>query len=96
MVRNQNQIGLIDYVEIISCEDQDVTSYDARLFDTTNGLTICEKNGITNDSEMAIDLGNISNIPINSSICELQLRKNGGNYDSNINIESIIIYHGNN
>lgn len=90
-----DNIGTIDYIEIIAYKDSGVTSYDARIFDKKNNLVICEKIGLTNDSEEIQDLGTISNVPIDATIFELQVKKTGGNGNIMVYIDSVIIYHGN-
>jgi hypothetical protein len=90
-----DNIGTIDYINIISYMDSTVTSYSARLFDTINGLVLAEKTEITNTTETIIDLGTITNVPTDQSIFELQFKKVGGNNKKLVYIDDIIIYYGN-
>lgn len=52
---------------------------DVRIFDATNSLQIAEVTAIsaTIDSNI-VDFGTLSNIPIGSSVIEIQAKKNGG------------------
>ena len=90
-----DNIGIIDYIEILAYKDSNITSYSARIYSKTSGLVIAEKTGITNDTDAIVDLGTISNIPVQQEIFELQIKKTGGNGNNNVYIDSIIIYHGN-
>ena len=89
-----DKIGHINYIDVISYMQNGGESYSVRIFDKTNGNVICEKTGLTNTTEEIIDLGDISNVPINESIFELQAR-----HDTKLKkmayIDSINIYYGN-
>ena len=90
-----NIIGPINYIEIISNKDPDVTSYDVRVINIKTGDIIAEKTEMTNNSLEIHDLGTISNIPTTAGIFELQAKKIGESRKSSIHIESIIVYHNN-
>lgn len=88
-------IGTLDYVEIIAYKDSSITSYDVRIYDKSNGNIIAEKTGNTNDVSEIIDLGTISNVPTGASVFECQVRKTGGNNKKYVVIDEIMIYHNN-
>ena len=91
-----DNIGDIDYVEIICWKDSNVTSYDIRLVNRQNSDVIAEATGLTNNTLDINDLGTISNIPTESTILELQGRRVGGSGNNkNVYIESANIYYNN-
>ena len=55
----------------------DATSYDLRIFDVTNTLTIAEVTGQVNTTPVVVDLGTISNIPTGAAVFEVQLLRTG-------------------
>ena len=54
------------------------TSYDVRVYDSTNANVICTSLGNTNALFSLVDLGTLSNIPVNEAVFEIQIRVNGG------------------
>ncbi len=90
-----DNIGPIDYIEILGCSDADVTSYDVRVVNALTMDTIAEKTGISNTVSTITDLGTISNIPTDESIFEVYVKKVGGSETSNVHIEEITVYHNN-
>ena len=87
--------GLIDYVEVISSMDSNVTSYNIRLYDKTNDMVMAELTGLTNTADVANDLGTITNIPTSKAILEIHVKKNGGRGNSKVYVDNATIYHGN-
>lgn len=71
----------IQGIKILSKMDNSLTSYDVRVYDTINGLTIAEKN-FTNTGFAINDMGTLSNLPASESIFEVQVRRNGGSGSS--------------
>ena len=53
------------------------TSMDIRVYDLTNGNTICELTGITDTPAAIKDLGTLSNMPAAKAIFEVQLKGDG-------------------
>jgi len=90
-----NNVGTINYIEIIAYMDSGITSYSARVYDKTNNQVIAEATGLTNTVEAINDLGTISNVPTDQAIFELQMKRVGGSGNKNVYIESISIYHNN-
>jgi len=91
-----DEIGVINYIEIIGYKDSSPTSYAVRVYDVTNNNILAEKTGLTNTEEEIIDLGSISNIPTQSAILEIQAKRVGGNGNNKrVYIEHVVIYHGN-
>lgn len=90
-----NSVGTIDYIETISNIDLGVTSYSVRIYDKTNNQILAEKTGMTNVVEEVQDLGEISNVPVETSVLEIQLKRTGGTEYDYAYIDSVIVYHGN-
>lgn len=90
-----NIIGDIDYIEIVSNMENSISSYDVRIICTSTGSILVESTGINNLDLEAIDLGTVSNVPTESSILELQVRKNGGGKTKSVYIDNLIIYYNN-
>lgn len=88
-------IGPIDYIEIIAINDPSIKSFDARIVETSTGNVLCEKTGMTADVYTYYDLGTISNVPVNESILELHVKRNGGGRPHVVEIESLMIYYNN-
>lgn len=74
----------------ISYMDSSVTSYDIEIFDKDNKQVLLTKN-LTNTEESIQDLGVLSNLPLTPTHVEISVKKNGGNGNSNIYIENVII-----
>lgn len=87
-----NNTAPIVAIETISCMSDTVTSYDIRILDKTNGLVIAEKTGLTHTDDAVDDLGTISNLPTDSALFEVQMKRNGGNGNPKVFLENIIIY----
>lgn len=88
-------VGTINYLSVISYKDPEITSYNIRIYDSTNNLTLAEKTGITNDEPLEIDLGTVANIPNSSVLLEVHAQRVGGTSTSKVYIEQVIIYHNN-
>lgn len=71
----------------ISFMEEEGTSYDIKLFDTTNNNIIVTKT-LTNITEENNDLGTLSNLPTNIAIIEAQVKVTGATnaHIKNINI----------
>jgi hypothetical protein len=52
-------------------------SYSVRIYDVTNGNIIAEITGADNTSAEIVDLGNVSNLPENEAILEIQVKSTG-------------------
>lgn len=52
-------------------------SGDIRIFDSTNALTIAEKN-LTNATQEILDMGSLTNLPGGEAVFEIQGKKTGG------------------
>ena len=89
-----NSIGTINDVNIISHADDKISSYSARLFDQTNGLTIAENTGMTDYSQNIQNLGTVTNVPASQSIIELQIKADDGS-NKKIYVESLSIHYEN-
>lgn len=88
-------VGPINYLSVISYKDAEITSYNIRIYDSTNNLTLAEKTGITNDEPQEIDLGTVTNIPNESVLLEVHAQRVGGSSTSKVYVEQVIIYHNN-
>jgi len=77
-------------IKIISNIQNDTNSYDVRIYDSQSHLVIVEKN-LTNTVSELNDLGTLSNIPDESTICEVQVKSNKKNQV--IYIDDIILYY---
>jgi hypothetical protein len=86
-------IGLIDYIEVITKVEKKGTTYNARIVERETGLVIAEKTNLNNEEYEAADLGTISNVPKEESLLELQIKRTGSS--KKIFIDTIIIYYDN-
>lgn len=90
------KIGDIDYIDIIANMEPGVTSYDMKVVDFNDrSVIIAEATGLTNTTEAAVSLGTINNVPKNSTLLELYVRKTGGDESDSVDLEEIIVYYGN-
>lgn len=89
-----NNIGSIDQIDIVSNMDPNLTSYQIRIIDHDSGNTIASQSELTNINLERINLGSISNIPTESTLLEIQMKKTGNN-NQYAHLKEIIIYHGN-
>lgn len=80
----------ITHIKISSFMDASGTSYTVRLFDVTNGTVIADGT-FTNTEHIINDLENISNIPENGAVLELQCKVTGTTHAT---IRSLTIYYG--
>ena len=81
-------VGRIKKITIVGYKDSGVTNYSVRIFDVTNSETIVEAT-FDNETENVLDMGILNNIPNDSAIIEIQIKKSGGtnaqkSYVSNI------------
>lgn len=84
-------VDMIGYIKILSKIDSSGTSYDVRIRDITNEVTICETN-FTNNTLSINDMGTLSNLPSQEAKIEFQVLRNGGNKNTLVKIDSISIY----
>lgn len=89
-----DNIGIINYIDVVSYMDSDLTSYGISVRDI-NGLVVAERTGLTNSTTAINDLGNISNIPTDESVLEVYSRCVDGNKDRKCYVDEIIVYHDN-
>src|SRR3989344_8221084 len=61
----------ISSIKVLSRKIAQITSYDVRVYDTTNSNIIVERNFTNNNLEIN-DLGTLSNLPLSSAIFEIQ------------------------
>lgn len=92
--QGSDNVGNIDYIEVVAYKDALPTSYDVRIYDSTNGTVLAESTGLTNTDEQIIDLGTISNIPSGPSLLEVQVKQSGGT-TKNVYLEQVLIYFDN-
>jgi hypothetical protein len=87
-----DNVGAIIHIEAISCMDSGITSYDMRVVDKGNGsAVIAEVTGSTNEIDDIVDFGTISNLPSSKSRFDIQLKRNGGNAQKYVHLDSILI-----
>jgi len=73
-----NIYNVILKVDVDTFVTQSGTAYSVRLYDRTHNKKIAEKTGLTNTDESLIDLGEILYQPNESSVLEVQIKKDGG------------------
>ena len=83
--RGTNVLGIPAAIKAIT---DSVTSGDIKIYDVTNAETICEKISVTAGSPTIVDLGVLSNLPVEEALFEIQIRKVG----STINLYGISIH----
>jgi hypothetical protein len=90
-----SHVGPINYLSVIAYKDPEITSYNIRIYDSTNNLTLAEKTGITNNEPEEIDLGTVANVPNSSALLEVHAQRVGGSSTSKVYVEQAIVYHNN-
>lgn len=90
-----DQVGVIDYIDLMAYMDSNTNSYDVRVINSSTGQVLVEKDNLNNTSLAVIDLGTISNIPSTKTTLELQVKKNGTSNSKTIELEQLIVYYGN-
>ena len=88
-----NNVGPINYIEVISYRDPAITNYDVRVINHDTGAIIASRTGLTNTDYVSNDLGAITNVPITEAVFDLQVRKTGGPTNKYVYIDSVIIYN---
>jgi hypothetical protein len=68
--------GVIKKIEVVAWSNNSARSFDIKIIDQTNMTTIVEKTNNTNTSPMIIDMGVITNCPINRALLILLIRDN--------------------
>lgn len=85
-------VSSISSIKFLSYMDNGITSYDIRIYDSTNGTVIATVN-LTNAVKTIITLSSFNNIPTGDAIMEIQAKKNGGSGNKSIYLDDInIIY----
>ena len=77
----------ISAAKVVSRMDSGPTSYDIRIQDITNALTVATAN-FTNLLDEINDMGTLSNLPVAESIFEIQIKRNGGSGGNQIYLRS--------
>lgn len=73
-------------------QNNNIDSYDVRIYDATNDQIIAESN-FNNLIPIVNDLGTLSNLPNEEAVLEIQCKKNGGNNNQRVYaLECTIIY----
>jgi hypothetical protein len=88
-----NNVGPINYIEVISYRDPAITNYDVRVVNHDTGAIIASRTGLTNTDYVANDLGAITNVPTAESILDLQVRKTGGPTNKYVYVDSVVVYN---
>lgn len=88
------EIGIINYIDVVSKMQVNTTDYDIRVVDTSNANVLCMQTGLTNTLPTTVDMGTISNIPENATVLDVQVRRNG-NGSQWVYIHQVIVFHGN-
>jgi len=85
--------GEIDYIEVIAKISNSAHTYDIKIVRTDTNQIIASTTNLNNTNFTTIDLGTLSNLPTTQTMLEFHVKSsnNGGN----VNIQTIIIYHGN-
>jgi len=65
-------------ISAIGFKDAGPTSWDVRVLDITNALTIAAKTGNTGTSPEIVDLGVLTNLPTSPAMFEVQIKRTGG------------------
>ena len=76
----------INFIKVMSYRSSAATSYDVRIYDLVNDKFLVSKN-LSNSIEALNDLGMISNVPKNLTVLEVQVKKNGGDSESNVYLD---------
>lgn len=90
----KDSIGDLDYIEYIGLISNENSTYDIRAYDSTNNKIIAEKTGNNNKKMQIIDLGELSNIPSESAIIEIQGRVISSN-NAKLHNHQVVIYYDN-
>lgn len=70
--------SFISSFKIISSVDGN-TNYKFKVYDSINGMVLCESNTYNNNNLQIIDITSISNLPINDTLLEIQCIASGDN-----------------
>jgi len=79
-----NKMGTPKKIYIVSKIDNSSFVYDVRLFDMTNNKIIVEKKSLNNTELQIVDLGELTNLPTEEAILELQIKTNSDYAYANI------------
>jgi hypothetical protein len=71
--------------------DSGITSFDIRIYDSTNNQVIAEHN-CTSTTQMICDYGTISNVPTNFAVLEFQAKRNGGTTSKKVYLDYAVVY----
>lgn len=72
--RGSNNIGIINKIKALAWVKDGAKPGDIKIYDVTNGNTIVEFTGIANELPAIIDLGTLSNMPVDEAVFEVHLR----------------------
>jgi len=70
-------VGKLKKITIVGYRDDGAVSYSVRVFDINNSETIAEAT-FNNNSDDVMDMGTLNNIPDESTVLEIQVKKTGG------------------
>jgi len=71
-----DKMGVPDAMKVVAWTT--ATTYDVKIYDVVNSLTIAEITAQTNSTAQIVDMGTLSNLPTGSSIFEIQVLRAGG------------------
>lgn len=82
----------ITKIYVLSYMTSNINSYDVQIYDLTNDMIIASKN-FTNTSTQKNDMGTLSNLPLNESIVEIQVKINysGNNNNKYAYVKEVIL-----
>lgn len=86
-----NTLLPINKICVISYSDNNVSSYNVRIFNVTNSTVIAEAT-FSNKSEQLLDMGTISNVPTGSSLLEIHLKVNSATGNASVYSSMVIFY----
>jgi hypothetical protein len=81
----------ITRISAVSYQDSGVTNYSIRIYDEKNNKEIAIGT-FTNETEDICVLDSISNLPTESSIFEVQVKKTGGNGKMKVHVDTVTFY----
>jgi hypothetical protein len=85
-----NNVGSIIGININAWMSRNVKNYSIRIYDQKNAKTITEIKNISNkDEDFVMSMGEVMNLPEDSTLFELQMKKNGGFWEDRVYCGSI-------
>lgn len=79
-------------IEAVAYKDPTATTFDIKVINLTNSLTIAEVLAQTASTSAIIDLGTIANIPTTKTMLEVQVRRNGTGTTLKAYITNLVLY----